>query len=547
MAVDSINPPVGGKKEKKLVVLLILDGWGLSPTWGGNAIAMNNPKNINGFWRQYPHAILHAFKPIAGASQNVANSEIGHASIGTGRMINQDITDIDQSIKDSSFYENQQLIDACQNAKDNNSSLHLIGMISDGAVHSHINHLYALLKLAKKEGVKDVYIHAILDGRDVEPNSALKYLNDLENKIIEIGIGKIATLCGRYYAMDRNKNWKLIEEFYKALVKRVGRKESDPLKAISEIYREGLSDEFIPPIIIFSKNPQLSTIKSKDSVVLFNYRADRIRELMQAFVDKKVFRGVISRKYPLLDIHITSMTDYKLSNSKINIAFPSTYIESNISKIISDHGLNQLHAAESEKYAHVTYFFNGGQESSYANEDRIIVESPHKVNYAESPEMSAYKLTNKLISAIRSKKYSFIVANLANVDMIGHTGDILAASKAVQVVDECVGKIVKEIAKLDGITIITADHGNAEQMVTINSMQKDLETLHSLNPVPFILIGKNYRKHLFSTISKPNEFILSDILSTTDSLADIAPTILDLFNIAKPTDMTGHSLLKELS
>ena len=538
MSIDTIK----SSKKIRSVTMLILDGWGLSPSWGGNAIAMNNPPNITSFWRKYPHKILHAFRPIAGESKNVANSEIGHASISTGRMINQDITDINASIKNGSFYHNTVLFDAIYNTKENNSNLHLIGMISDGAVHSHINHLYALLKLAKTQNIKNVYIHAILDGRDVESNTAIKFIHDLEEKITKIGVGKIATLCGRYFAMDRNENWKQIETFYRSLILREGRQEKDPLPAISKLYREGFSDEFVPPIILSTDGK----IKNKDSVIVFNYRADRVRQLTQAFCDKKVFSALFARKYPLLDINFTTMTNYKLPLPNVNIAFASAIIQSNISKILSDHGYKQLHAAESEKYAHVTYFFNGGQEEPYSGEDRLIVKSPKVASYNLKPEMSAYELTAKLVSNITSKKYQFIVANFANVDMVGHTGDILAASRAVEAVDKCVGKIANEVLKSDGVMIITADHGNAEQMLTLKTFSMDLETLHSLNPVPFILVDKTRQKNLFKNVSKPENFILSDILSSTNTLADVAPSILELFGIAKPTDMTGHSLLGEL-
>lgn len=542
MALDNIQQ----NKRVTPVILIILDGWGLSPNWGGNAISMNNPPNINKYWRDYHHTILQAFQPIVGETGMVANSEIGHASIGTGRMIESDITDINYAIKNKSFFKNQVLLDACQNVKNNNSSLHLIGLVSDGAVHSYAPHLYALLELAKSQKIHQVFIHVITDGRDTSSTSAIRYVTDLQNKMDEMRIGQIATITGRYYAMDRNGLWDRIESAYKAQALGDGRKEPNSLEAVSHLYREGYTDEFFPPTVITRYGKPVGKIKDKDSVIFFNTRADRARELTRAYTDPKIFRSFLNRKYKLLKIYFATFTDYKLKLSGIEIVFPSAKIESSLAKIISHHDLMQLHIAESEKYAHITYFFNGGYEDPFAGEDRIIVKSPKSVSYEQNPEMSANEITDKTVNAIKSKKYDFILINFANVDMIGHTGNILAASKAVEIVDKNVAKIVNVALKGNDIVIITADHGNAEQMVTVKSDASDRETLHTLNPVPFIIISNDHKKNLFKSASDSRKFLLSDIISSKNSLADITPTILDIFGIAKPTDMTGTSLLNKL-
>ncbi|MEM4261214.1 MAG: 2,3-bisphosphoglycerate-independent phosphoglycerate mutase, partial [Candidatus Woesearchaeota archaeon] len=391
-----------------------------------------------------------------------------------------------------------------------------------------------------------VYIHVITDGRDVTNTSALHYVSALKNKIRMLKNIQIASICGRYYAMDRNNNWDRIETFYKALVFGKGRYEQEPLKAISNLYKEGYTDEFFPPIVIVKNNKPVGIVKNMDAVIYFNFRADRARELTQAFLDKNVFRAFIIRKYPLKKIYFVSLTDYKLDLPLLNVAFPTAKIETSLAKILSEHNFKQLHVAESEKYAHVTYFFNGGYEKPFSGEDRIIVPSPKVKSYDQQPEMSIETLTNKVLKAIKSPKYDFILINFANVDMVGHTGNIIAVSRAVEIVDKKVAEIVNEVLKQNGLIIITADHGNAEQMVNITSSTKNPEAIHSLNPVPFILIAKEFRKNLFKSAYKSNELLLTDILSSNHTIADIAPTILDIFNIAKPIDMTGKSLIGKL-
>lgn len=527
------------------IVLLILDGWGLSPSWGGNAISTSNPKNFNQFWREYPHTVLQAFRKVADEYGRVGNSEIGHASIGTGRIVRQDISEINDAMKSGFFYNNPTLVKACMDTKKFKSNLHIIGMISDGAVHSHINHLYALLELAKKLKLKQACIHAILDGRDVAEQSAQKYIDLLEKKLVHIGIGQIATLSGRYYAMDKGGHTDRVEKAYLCQTKGRGFIFEGAKNAVASYYQQNITDEFIPPTIITTKGKKPPPIDDHDSLIFFNFRSDRAQNLTRAFIDPKYFRGVISRKHRLLrELYFATMTDYHLAkNLPINIAFPSTTITSNLAHLVSANAIPQIHIAESEKSAHITYFFNGGIVEPYKGEDRYIIPSPNVISYDQNPEMSVRKITDIIIKALQKKYYGLLVVNIANVDMVGHTGNIMAAVKAVDIVDQEIGKIVKN--NPDGITIITADHGNAEQMVAYKS-DSSLETLHSINPVPFILIDKTKKKNLFTEALETHHLDIHQLLESTHSLADIAPTILELFNIPKPADMTGQSLLKSI-
>lgn len=532
-------------KVHKPIVLVILDGWGLSPSWGGNTIAMSNPTNINALWREFPHTVLQAFKPVAGEIGNVANSEIGHASIGTGRMVDQDLNDINHAIKKGLFNNNVEFTEAIDFARNNNGALHLVGMISDGGVHSHIKHLYALLDMAKAQGFNKVFIHAITDGVDTEPNTAAKYITELEKKIKSIGIGQIATICGRYWSMDKDNHWDRISTSYRAMVFGKGVIADDPNKAIMQLYKQRYTDTNLPPTVITKNKQAIGQIKNGDSLVFFNFRPDRIRELVRAFKDKEVFHSLVFRKFPLLNVKLVTLTDYRLKHLDINVAFPSAVIESSLAKIFSDHGLHQLHVGESEKYAHVTYFFNGGREEPYANEDRIIIPSTN-FPYEQRPEMQTPRITEKVVQAIKSKKYDFIILNIANVDMVGHSGSIEATVEAINSADKSVGIIVGEALKADGMVIITADHGNAEQMVSLKKFTRDPETIHSLNPVPFIMVSKELRKNLMTSAVGSSKFSLDQLMNNDKTVADIAPTILNIMGMAKPTDMTGQSLLGDL-
>ena len=525
------------------IVLLILDGWGLSPSWGGNAIAMANPPFINSIWREYPHFVLQAFSKIVGKTGKIASSEIGHSSIGCGRLVYQDISRINEAIKNDSFFENKTLTSVCDFVKDNHSSLHIIGLLSDGAIHSHIDHLFALLKMAKKQGVFRVYIHGILDGIDIPPTSATIYLTRLMHQIKKIGIGKISTLSGRYFAMDRGGNWDRISRAYLAMTKGKAPQAESALAAITVAYKKGFSDDSIPPVVLATENNnktnQEQLIKDNDGVVFFNFRADRARELSRAFIDKN-FRPLWCFHKP--HAKFATMTSYQKGLTS-DIVFPPEQIKNSITEVLSNHNLKQFHVAESEKYAHITYFFNGGREEAYKGEERLIIASPCVDNFAKTPQMKAMEIAKSIKKNL--KKFPFICANIANVDMVGHTGNIGAVSDAIKATDEAVKFICDAVLQENGTLIVTADHGNAEQM--INFHHDEDETVHTLNPVPFIFVNKKYHKKspaLLSKFSQKN--ILGEIMQSEYTLADIAPTILELMKIEKPKEMTGQSLLRYL-
>lgn len=550
------------------VVLLILDGWGLSPGWGGNAITMGNPRNMNELWRDYPKTILKAFEAIEGGHGKVGNSEIGHASIGCGRMVDQDITEIDQAIKNKSFFTNPNLLEVANYlktphdlARDRQSSapnsqlptLHLIGLLSEGAVHSHIDHLFALLEFAKLQKIKNVAIHVITDGRDVNKNSALTYITKLENKITELGFNspilgqtaKIVSIIGRYYALDRDNNINKTSLAYELQVFGRGTIVKTPREAITLSYKNGIDNDENIPAFLIANNGQTTTIKDNDAVIFYNFRADRARQLTRFYSDKNYLKKYLFfRRYPILKIMFATLASYKLDNLPINVIFKSSIIESSLTHIISDHNLSQLHIAESEKYAHVSYFFNGGLEKIFRGENRIIIPSLKNKDYSLVPQMKTREISAEIIKAIREKKYNFIIANIASVDMVGHSGNIEAVSNAVQIVDEEIGKIVSTILSYGATLIITADHGNAEQMITTTVV--DRETRHTLSPVPFILVAPNNKKNLIKSALTPTRGYLEQVLRNKHTLADIAPTVLELMGIPKPQDMTGKSLLNEL-
>ncbi len=533
------------KKTYKPVVLLILDGWGLSPAWGGNAISVGNPVNFNSFWREYPHQVLQALGKIVDTqSGKVSSSEVGHASIGTGRLVLEDLTEINKSIRDGSFFNNIVLSSLMDKIKEKNNSLHLIGLLSDGGVHSHIDHVFALLDMAKKHNLNQVYIHVITDGLDTDPHSALGYLYELERKIKEIGIGAIASVCGRAYAMDRNNNWEKVAKAYEAQVLGKGYQVLSARSAISEGYKLGFTDSLIPPAVVMENNKPVGNVRENDGVVFFNFRADRMKELARAYSDKNCFKSLFVRRYKLLPLEIASFTSYHLNKLPIKVVFPASVIKSSLAEIISTHGLRQMHIAETEKYAHVSYFFNGGVENPFPKEDRIFIPSIKVRSYDEKPEMAIENLTNEIINQINSKKYDFIVTNIPNVDMVAHTGNILATQRATELVDKTLKKVYDEIMKKDAALIITADHGNAEQMSMLG--RKFGERHHTLNPVPFILVTSDNRKNLISSALNKNESILPEIISSPYTLADVAPTILDILGISKPVEMTGQSLINKL-
>ena len=506
--------------SKKPVVLMVLDGYGLSDRTEGNAIAMANTPVMDKLMKEYPFVKGNASGLYVGLPDGqMGNSEVGHMNIGAGRIIYQDLTRITKAIEDGEFYKNEELLAAMENCKKNNSDLHLFGLLSDGGVHSHISHIYGLLEMAKKNGVSNVYVHAFLDGRDTPPASAKDFVARLEDKMAEIGVGKVASLAGRYYAMDRDNNWDRVKEAYLSLTTGEGKSADNAVKALEESYAADVTDEFVVPTVITENGKPLSVVKPDDSVIFFNFRPDRAREMTRAFCDDK-FTG-FEREY--IPTTFVCFKDYDESIPNKLVAFKKEEIKNTFGEFLANNGKKQLRLAETEKYAHVTFFFNGGVEDPNVDEFRLLVNSPKDVpTYDLKPEMSAPEVGMDLVEAIKSDKYDVIVINFANPDMVGHTGVIPAAVKAVEKVDELVGKAVQAVKDVDGVLFICADHGNAEKMI-------DYETgaPHTAHPVPFILV--NYDE--------------AYTLREGGRLCDIAPTLIEIMGMEKPAEMTGESLL----
>lgn len=505
--------------KKSPVMLIIMDGFGLGdaddPT---NAVEQSHPKNITELMKDYPTTEIMASGMAVGLPDGqMGNSEVGHLNLGAGRIVYQDLTRITKDIQDGTFYKKEVLVKLYNSAK--GGRLHLIGLLSDGGVHSHIDHIKASIKGAKDAGVRDVYIHALLDGRDVPPRSARQYIEELENFMAEIKYGKIATISGRFYGMDRDNRWQRVQKAYEAIVDGNGVLSNSAIEAIDYAYERGETDEFVVPTVI-DRDGQ---IQSGDSVLFCNFRPDRARELTKALVVED-FDG-FERPKGKLDIYMASMTKYE-DSLPVDIVYTKEVLKDTLGQYLSDRGLTQLRIAETEKYAHVTYFFNGGEEEPFVGEDRILVPSPKVATYDLQPEMSAYEVTDKVVAAIQEQKYDMIILNFANPDMVGHTGVFEAAKKAILVVDACVGRIVNEILAVNGQALITADHGNADIMV--DHTTEIPHTAHTTNPVPLILVSNNY----------------DEIgLAKDGKLCDIAPTMLDLAGLEIPKAMTGHSLL----
>lgn len=500
-----------------------MDGFGVSSQKEGNAIALAEKPNLDYIFNNYPYTTLGASGWDVGLPEGqMGNSEVGHLNFGAGRIVYQEITRIDKAISDGTFFKNQVLLESINKAKKNNSSLHLLGLVSDGCVHSSLNHLYALLKMAKENDVKNLFLHAFLDGRDTSPTSGIGYVEEVLNKFKELGIGELSTIVGRYYAMDRDKRWERVQKAYDCLVFGIGEKTQRPLEAIRNFYENKVTDEFMLPIVVNnSSDDSYGRIKNKHVGIFFNFRADRGRELSHVFTDEN-FSG-FDRKTKL-DFHLVNLTQYD-EKLKCPVAFPQVKLSNILGEIISKHNLKQLRIAETEKYPHVTFFFNGGEEIPFPGEDRILVSSPKVATYDLKPEMSAYEVTDKVVEAILSKKYDFIVLNYANPDMVGHTGILEAAKKAIETVDKCVGKVFEAVQKVDGILMVTGDHGNAEQM--IDPQTKEQFTAHTTDRVPFVLVGKNLKVKL----------------REGGILADVAPTILYLMKIEKSKEMEGENLI----
>lgn len=526
-------------KKFKPILLIILDGWGISPSWGGNALAVNTPANMNRLWRDYPHKVLQAFTLIAGKYGIVGDSRLGHSTIAAGRRIVQDLEYISQEVDNRNFYKNKELIEAINHCKKNKSNLHLLGLISNGGIHAHINHLKALLELCLRENFKSVYIDAISDGVDTGEFDCLSLIEQVNKKITETGLGQFSSIIGRTYAMDRIGNKEKTTIAYEMLTNSKGDKYKSVKEAIANNYRQNLNDLTLMPSVILNNNTKIA-IRDNDAVIFFNFRSDRSIQLLEAFINKG-FGKLFYKPKMLNNLKIVTFTKYQ-ENLPVAVAFKREPVKDSLGEVLSDRQEKQLRIAEQEKAAHVTNFFNCGQNMPFAGEDRVILASKSNFDPIKNYQMATPQLTKRLISILNEKKYDFIVLNIANVDMISHTGNMIAAGKAIDVVDESVGVLVDTNLKNNGATIITADHGNIEQMVKINPEQ-DAESKHTLNPVPFMLITPDNKKDLIKSASTSSFLSLSNIITAKQSLADIAPTILELMEIPKPKVMTGHSLL----
>ena len=504
---------------QKPCILIILDGWGINPSNNGNAVVQANTPFLNRLMESYPHTQLTCSGEAVGLPDGImGNSEVGHLNIGAGRIVYQDLLRIDRAIQDTTFFKNKVLLDAVTAVKEKKSRLHLMGLVSDGGVHSQLKHLFALLNLAKQKKCYEVYIHVILDGRDTPPDSGAGFVSQLQDEIKRLGIGSIATICGRFYAMDRDTRWERTQRAYQLYTEAKGIPENDPVQAIQKAYERGETDEFVKPVIIHPEGQ----IADDDGIIFFNFRADRARQITRAFTASD-FQGFSRSKVPGL-VRYVCMTLYDEKFS-LPLAFPPQHLDGILGEVVSKQGLSQLRIAETEKYAHVTYFFNGGEEKPFPGEDRCLIPSPREIEtYDQKPEMSAFLVGDEVVSRIQSGRYDLIVLNFANMDMVGHTGFLPAAIKACEAVDQNVQKVVTAIQAIDGTALVTADHGNAEKMLDDNGSP---HTAHTLNPVPLILVDED----------RKNRNLQPGILG------DIAPTILEIMGIAKPKQMTGKSLI----
>ena len=509
---------------KKPVMLMILDGFGCAPSADGNAVCEAKKPNFDKLFNAYPHTELYASGLEVGLPKGqMGNSEVGHLNIGAGRVVYQELTRITKAIQDGDFFDNEALNLAINKAKENNSALHLMGLLSDGGVHSHIDHLKGLLKLAKLKGLTKVYIHAFMDGRDVPPSSGKEYITEIEDYMREIGVGKIATISGRYYALDRDNRWERVQLAYDAMVKAKGEIANSAIECMDNSYNDNKNDEFVLPCTILEDGHPVASIKDKDSVIFFNFRPDRAREITRAIVDKK-FEGFGREN---LSLNFVCMTQYDKTIEGVEVAYKAQSYTNTLGEYISKNGLKQLRIAETEKYAHVTFFFNGGVEVPNEGEDRALIASPKVATYDLQPEMSAYEVTDELMKRLDEDKYDMIILNYANPDMVGHTGVEEAAIKAVETVDNCLGKVVDKVLGKNGIVFITADHGNAEAMIDLSNGKP--MTSHTTNPVPFVWISKDAE---------------GKGLENGGKLADIAPTMLNVIGLEVPSEMTGKSLIK---
>ena len=502
---------------------MILDGYGLNDKCEANAVCEGKTPIMDQLMSQCPFVKGNASGMAVGLPEGqMGNSEVGHLNMGAGRIVYQELTRITKEIQDGDFFKNEALLKAVRNAKENNSALHLFGLLSDGGVHSHNTHVYGLLELAKREGLEKVFVHCFLDGRDTPTTGGKGYIQELNDKMKEIGVGQVASVMGRYYAMDRDNRWDRVELAYKALTKGEGIQAQCPVCAVKESYEQEKTDEFVMPTVVVKDGQPVGTIQDKDSVIFFNFRPDRAREITRAFCDDE-FTGFAREKR--LDLTYVCFTEYDPTIPNKDVAFHKVSIDNTFGEFLAANGLKQARIAETEKYAHVTFFFNGGVEEPNPGEDRILVKSPKVATYDLKPEMSAYEVCDKLVEAIKADKYDVIIINFANPDMVGHTGVEPAAIKAIEAVDECVGRAVEAIKEVNGQMFICADHGNAEQLVDYETGAPF--TAHTTNPVPFILVNADP----------------SYGLREGGCLADIAPTLIQLMGMEQPAEMTGKSLL----
>ncbi|MBC2716382.1 MAG: 2,3-bisphosphoglycerate-independent phosphoglycerate mutase [Desulfobacteraceae bacterium] len=506
-------------------VLMILDGWGISAlNENGNAVAMAKTPFLDSIIKYYPNTRLQCSGSAVGLPEGImGNSEVGHMNIGAGRIVYQGLLRIDMAIQDRSFFDNAALDTVMSKVKEKASSLHLMGLVSDGGVHSQLTHLFALIDMAIQKGLTEIYVHVILDGRDTPPDSGVEYIKALQAYLDEKKSGRIASICGRYYAMDRDTRWNRTEKAYRLYSLGVGAKEKDPATAVKNAYDRGETDEFVKPVVMVENNGNpVKTVSDDDGIIFFNFRPDRARQITRAFTEPGFKHFNKEKDVKLCEFVCMALYDESFT---LPVAFAPIHLEKVLGEVISTQGLNQLRIAETEKYAHVTYFFNGGEEEPFPNEDRHLVPSPRDVaTYDLKPEMSAYAVADKTVSFIRSEKYRMIVLNFANLDMVGHTGILEAAVKACETVDRCAEKVVMAALEKRGAVLVTADHGNAEKMKD----EKGLPfTAHTLNPVPLVLVSDS----------------LPDIGLSEGVLGDIAPTILDIMGVEKPAEMTGKTLL----
>ncbi|WP_456277729.1 2,3-bisphosphoglycerate-independent phosphoglycerate mutase [Bacillus sp. AK128] len=508
----------------KPVALIILDGFALRDEVKGNAVAQAKKPNFDHLWNNYPHQMLTASGEAVGLPEGqMGNSEVGHLNIGAGRVVYQSLTRVNVAIREGHFERNETFIEAMNHVKQKGTNLHIFGLLSDGGIHSHIHHLYALLKIAKSEGITNVYIHGFLDGRDVGPQTAKRYIGELEAQMEELGVGEIATLSGRYYSMDRDQRWERVEKSYRAMVYGEGPAYANPLECIEDSYQNGIHDEFVlPSVMKKADGTPVQTIQDEDAVIFYNFRPDRAIQISNTFTNEDFRSFVRGEKHPK-QLHFVCLTHFS-ETVQGYVAFKPSNLDNTLGEVLSQNGLKQLRIAETEKYPHVTFFFNGGRENPFPGEERILISSPKVATYDLQPEMSAYEVTDALLNEIAADKHDVIILNFANPDMVGHSGMLEPTMKAIEVVDECLGKIVNAIQAKGGVSIITADHGNADEVTT---MEGTPMTAHTTNPVPVIVVKEGVE------------------LREDGILGDLSPTVLDLLNLSLPKEMTGTSLIKK--